>query len=97
MKNISEITVGDKVRSFDFPGNKATVGDHACFVEGTVEAITTQLDGCPRYKIRVERRVFGGKTIAPGADGAHVYPPVNGLEGFSGKTDGVDRIDGEGE
>lgn len=81
------IGVGDRVRSYDFAG----VWDH--YIEGVVEAITEPMEGCPRYKLRVERRVVGGQEAPPYAE--YVYPPVNGTPTMMGKvTNLVERLPG---
>jgi len=91
MKN--EITVGTKVRSFDFAGRELT-GERACYVEGTVVA----KGKCPpvcvcskHYHILVARQVFGGRERTE-LVGEIVYPPLNGTEGMFGATDGVVKI-----
>lgn len=96
---MSDITIGTRVRSFDFA---ETVGDQeygrdlqgerACYIEGTVEAIDTENFDCPRYKIRIEHRVFAGRVgLIPGEVVA--YPPVNGTPKlFGGVTNSVEVI-----
>lgn len=64
------IKVGNRVRSYDF------ARDRECYVEGIVEGFE-QLEGCERYKIRVERKVWAGEEVESPYDG-HVYPPLNG-------------------
>lgn len=77
------VSVGDRVRSFDFstaPGGRDLDGDRACFVEGRVESLVT-VEGCLRYRILVERDVFGGEdsTTRVGTRvGRYMHPPVNG-------------------
>jgi hypothetical protein len=86
-----KITVGTRVRSFDFRGRDLT-GDRACYVEGTVEAIT-EVRGCPRYDVRVERHVFGGIPLPEEDRNERVYPPVNGTPTSFGRvSDGVEAI-----
>lgn len=76
------IAVGDRVRSFDFPGSTD------CYVEGTVVAIDARM---AVYKVRVERRVFEGMEITdPRTD--IVLPPMNGRQGLFGMTRGVVRV-----
>jgi hypothetical protein len=91
-----QITVGDYVRSYDFPGlNDST------FVEGTVEEIGVEMEGCPRYKIRVERAVIDGRDhterFKRSLREPYVYPPLNGLPlafSWAGAiTDGVVKIE----
>ena len=73
------ISVGDRVRSFDFatsPGGRDLEGERACYVEGVVEDLV-RIDGCLRYTILVERDVFGGKEESTRV-GRYMHPPVNG-------------------
>lgn len=80
-----DIAPGERVRSYDFAGV-----EH-CYAEGVVEEITEPREGCRRYKVRVERRVFDGREIAP--DAPHVYPPVNGTQSLmGGRTNLVERV-----
>jgi len=86
------ISVGDRVRSFDFadgPDGRSLSGERACYVEGRVEELVTR-DGCPRYRILVDRDVFGGEE-SDRRVGRVIYPPVNGtLKSFGGVTDFVE-------
>lgn len=93
---MSKIEKGSRVRSFDFP-SRDLEGERACYVEGTV----VQVGRFPefrrdhdRYKIRVEREVFGGEEHTDFQVGAaFVYPPVNGLMTWGNRyTDGVHKI-----
>ena len=94
------IQVGDRVRSFDFPRSREYEGERACFVEGVVEAITDPtthewFGDCPRYAVRVDRRVFGGAEHTGEEDtGGLVFPPVNGMGTWLGNklTDGVELV-----
>jgi len=73
------IQVGDCVRSFDFAQGdygRDLAGERACYVEGVVQALVER-EGCPRYEVRVDREVFGGKEYDHRVGGL-VYPPVNG-------------------
>ena len=95
---MSEIVVGSRVRSFDFPYNRDLEGDRACYVEGTVEAMGWMDDfrDCPRYKIKVERKVWGGENVSLSREEEthHVFPPVNGTPRLGGDVcDGVVLID----
>lgn len=84
-----DVGPGDRVRSYDFAG----ILD--CYVEGVVEALTEPMEGCPRYKVRVERCVRQGREVAAFAE--HVYPPVNGTPSWTGKlTNLVWRLRGAG-
>jgi len=86
-----EIKIGDKVRSFDFSPNKDLEGDRACYIEGTVIDLGMVKEGCPRYEIKVEKRIFGGEVIAEAED--MVYPPINGTPTRFGRpTDYVEII-----
>ena len=85
--NASKIRAGDKVRSYDFEGNEQ------CYMEGVVIAIV-KLDGCRRYKIKVERQVWGGEVVREKfSDDDCVYPPVNGtVKTFGGVCNFVKRL-----
>ena len=72
----TDLKAGDRVRSYDFAGN------FTCYAEGVIEAITEPIEGCPRYRIRVDKRLFNGQEVA--AEGP-VYPPVNGTPTLMGK------------
>lgn len=81
-----DIVPGDRVRSYDFGGVRT------CYAEGVVEAITDPMEGCRRYKLRVESRVMDGQII-PIEDESYVYPPVNGTPStLGGVTNCVERI-----
>jgi len=88
----SEIQVGDRVRSFDFPERGMELeGDRACYVEGVVSDIRP-LDGCDRYVLIARRAVFGGKEEIYDRPRLF-YPPVNGTHTFTGGiTFGVVKI-----
>jgi len=102
----TEIQIGDKVRSFDFPGRDLT-GERACYVEGIVVAIAPRprpcMDGIERYHIRITARVFGGIRKEPREILAEyrrglALPPVNGTRQYLGNpTDGVEKIDPDAE
>lgn len=84
------IEPGDRVRSYDFAG----IPD--CFIEGVVEALTEPMEGCPRYKVRVQRCVRQGLEVPPFA--MYVYPPVNGTPSWTGKlTNLVWRLPASGQ
>ena len=79
------IHVGNRVRSYDFQN----VRD--CFVEGVVVAIERH-EGCKRYKIQVERKVWSGEEVEDPYRG-FVFPPVNGTQRlFGGECDGVELV-----
>jgi len=81
----TDIAPGERVRSFDFGGIRT------CYAEGVVEAITEPMEGCPRYKLRVETRVFEGQRVD--VDTPYLYPPVNGTPTIlGGVTNCVERI-----
>ena len=84
---MDKINVGDKVRSFDFEASKGKLeGPRACYVEGTVKDIV-EIEGCDRYKIQIEKRMFGGKLDEISAEPEFVYPPVNGTPQMFGDED----------
>ncbi len=77
------IKVGDRVRSFDFPGNAT------CYFVGVVDAITP----LGQYDIKVEYQVWLDERVADKDNYcARVMPPLNGMEGIFGETCGVQRI-----
>jgi hypothetical protein len=79
------IEAGNRVRSYDFAGSDT------CYAEGVVEEITEPMEGCRRYKIRVESRVFDGASQPSHEE--YVYPPLNGTPStFGGVTNAVARI-----
>lgn len=85
------ISVGDRVRSFDFsrgPGGRDLSGERACYVEGHVEDFVT-IEGCLRYRILVDRDVFGGKDSTCRI-GRYVHPPVNGTPRLGGEPDALE-------
>lgn len=90
------IKVGSVVRSFDFAAGKYgrdLEGERACYVEGVVEEIGEVIEGCPRYKIRVTRDVFGGEE-KPTRVGTYVFPPINGTPTMLGRVmESVEVID----
>ena len=85
-----QITVDDKVRSFDFE-NRDLTGERACYVEGTVIGFEDWAD-CTRYAIKADRRVWGGKEIKDDI-GHTFYPPINGTRTWLNRlTDYVELI-----
>ena len=99
----NEITIGTRVRSFDFDSHDLT-GDRTCYVQGNVTAIGPKPDTtnpATYYTIQVTCRVFAGKTsdykaILREFPTATAYAPVNGIPTMMGKTtNGVERIDGD--
>jgi hypothetical protein len=83
------IQVGSKVRSFDFE-DQSTEGERACFIDGEVVEMGRFPDfpDCDRYKLRVERHVFGGEQLAEHEE--FVFPPLNDTPTTMGrKTEGV--------
>lgn len=82
----TSITAGHRVRSYDFDRTDT------CYAEGVVEEITEPWEGCARYKIRVEKRVFDGEPQARYEE--YVYPPINGTPTPFGRvTNGVVRAE----
>jgi len=66
-------------------------GERACYCEGVVEDIV-DLEGCPRYAIRVTRKVFGGKETDRRL-GTLVFPPINGTpNSCDGVQNGVELV-----
>jgi len=57
------IEVGDRVRSYDFAhvGQRDLFGPQSDYIEGIVETIDEWMEGCPRYKITVERQISSGR------------------------------------
>jgi hypothetical protein len=87
------ISVGDRVRSFDFSDGglgRDLSGERACYVEGRVQDLVDH-SGCIRYHILVDRDVFGGEE-SDRRVGRFINPPVNGVpRAFgSGVTDFVE-------
>lgn len=86
---MDEIKVGDRVRSYDFPG----IAD--CYIEGTVIDIGRH-PADPhrdRYHVQVEREVLEGKEDEPTPAGKIVLPVVNGTPNWlGGVASGVVKI-----
>ena len=82
-----EISVGDRVRSFDFPRDRRD-----CYVDGKVLEIGV-FHGVlhQAYKVAVDRMVWNGH-VHEVKEERIVYPPINGLAGLHGPTNGVVRI-----
>jgi len=75
----SNYTPGTRVRSYDFPNRRD------CYIEGRVVGIEDD-----RYKILVDRVVQEDVVmLESGGLGRIVQPPLNGLQGFFGITEGV--------
>lgn len=89
---MSEVKVGDRVRSFHFE-DRSLEGERACYVEGVVLATGRfGFPDCDRYKIAVDREVFGGELVEV-PDGHMVYPPLNGTPTWHGRVmDGVVKL-----
>ena len=82
--------VGDRVRSFDFHGNKDLEGPRACYMEGQITGLQ-MLEGCWRYKIEVSKCVGAGKVREQFPD--VIFPPVNGTPRmFGGECNGVELL-----
>ena len=85
-----EITIGSKVRSFDFYYMRDLDGPRSCYMEGVVTGIEN-IRGCDRYVIEVDRCVGGGKERSDFP--SVIIPPVNGTPTTMGRiTDGVELI-----
>ena len=84
------INVGDRVRTYDFPNNGVDGGlffRSDCYMRGVVLGFEF-VEGCMRYRIGIDSRVFAGKTAA--SSGVEIVPPVNGSPTLMGNTtDGV--------
>jgi len=84
------IKVGDKVRSYDFPHSREF------WCEGVVEGFK-EVEGCDRYKIRIQKQFVEGKEVQISADrmeaAPHIYPPVNGTRrALGGVCNGVELL-----
>ncbi|MBK26124.1 MAG: hypothetical protein CME70_19155 [Halobacteriovorax sp.] len=83
-----DIQIGNRVRSFDFAQDdgygRDLSGERACYVEGEVIGFD-HIEGCQRYRILVDRDVFGGKEEDRRV-GRIVTPPVNGTPTWSDQT-----------
>ena len=84
------IKVGDKVRSYDFPHSREF------WYEGVVEGFK-EVDGCERYKIRIQKQFREGKEVELDAEilelVPHIYPPVNGTPRMlGGVCNGVELL-----
>ena len=60
-----DITIGSRVRSFDFAElngsyGRDLTGERACYVEGEVIGFE-EIEGCQRYRILVDRDIFAGE------------------------------------
>ena len=85
-----EITIGSKVRSFDFHYMRDLDGPRSSYMEGVVTGIEN-IRGCDRYVIEVTRAVGGGKEHSDYP--SVIIPPVNGTPTTMGRvTDGVEVI-----
>jgi hypothetical protein len=90
-----DIVIGTRVRSYDFSRDdgygRDLVGKEACYVEGEVVGFDRS-GGCPRYRILVDRDVFGGKEESTRV-GHLITPPVNGTrKTFGGTTNFVELV-----
>ena len=85
-----DISVGDRVRSFDFAQHRQLEGERACFMEGQVVGFE-EIQGCNRFVIEVTRCVFGGVERADFP--SRIFPPVNGIPTWTGEvTDFVEAV-----
>jgi hypothetical protein len=88
-KNVS---IGSRVRSFDFHYMRDLEGPRSCYMEGVVTGIQ-KIRGCDRYVIAVDRCVSGGKEQPTQNFPPEICPPVNGTPTLFGRiTDGVEVI-----
>ena len=74
----TNVVIGDLVRSYDFPGNSEF------YIVGRVVAIEAN-----RYVIEQSQQVTDLSRLMVSGK---VYAPLNGLQGFSGVTMGVQVI-----
>ena len=59
-----EITIGTRVRSFDFPDNRQLTGERACYVEGEVTgAMPVGLSPSQRHAHLPRRHRLRGKDL----------------------------------
>ena len=87
-----EITIGSRVRSFDFHYMRDLDGPRSCYMEGVVTGIE-EIRGCMRYIIQVDRCVGRGKELPAQEYPPTICPPVNGTPTTMGRiTDGVEVI-----
>ena len=87
-----DISVGNRVRSFDFHYMRDLEGPRSCYMEGEVTDIVEHPHyGYKCYEIQVSRVVAGGKECSDRP--TTIYPPVNGTPTSMGRiTDGVELI-----
>jgi hypothetical protein len=76
------IAIGDRVRSFDFPG------EGSCYFVGTVARIDERQG---LYVIDVDYQIWEGEKAETNYC-AKVCPPVNGIPGLFGPFCGVQRV-----
>lgn len=77
MSSVQNFPVGARVISYDFPGNRD------CYVIGIVMEV-----GLTEYTILVEKRIIDA-VVVDRLTGKTVRPPMNGLQGMFGLTNGV--------
>jgi hypothetical protein len=89
-----DIVIGDRVRSFDFANGeygRDLDGERACYAEGEIVGFD-HIEGCDRYRILVDRGVFGGEDCDRQV-GRLITPPVNGTpKSFGGVCDFVECL-----
>ena len=86
------ITIGNRVRSFDFHYMRDLDGPRSCYMEGVVTGFE-KIRGCERYVIEVDRCVSGGKELPAQEYPPTIVPPVNGTPTLMGRvTDGVEVV-----
>ncbi len=85
----TEIEIGDIVRSYDFPDTLGLKNEF--YVVGEVIDIM-EYEGCLRYVIRADRRVWNGYPTLQGVTGPF-YVPVNGTKTtLGGVCHGVEKV-----
>ena len=85
-----EVSVGSRVRSFDFHYMRDLDGPRSCYMEGVVTKIE-EVRGCDRYFITVDRCIAGGEERSDFPE--VIIPPVNGTPTTMGRiTDGVELV-----
>jgi hypothetical protein len=89
-----DITIGDYVRSHDFPDGRTGKPDPyrpACYVEGWVRGFEVR-EGCSRYVIQAVARVWEGKPATLAWKDRTVFPPENGTPNMGGEWLGVELV-----
>ena len=89
-----DISIGSRVRSFDFHYMRDLDGPRSSYMEGEVTGIIEHPHfGYKCYEIQVDRCVGGGREVPAQESPVTIYPPVNGTKTTMGRTtDGVEVI-----